>query len=34
MEAHHNVNYTPDALEACVSLTERYVSDRNFRIRR
>jgi ATP-dependent Clp protease ATP-binding subunit ClpC len=29
-EAHHNVNYTPDALEACVSLTERYVSDRNF----
>ena len=29
-EAHHNVNYTPDALQACVSLTERYVSDRNF----
>ena len=29
-EEHHNVNYTPDALEACVSLTERYVSDRNF----
>ena len=29
-EAHHNVNYTPEALEACVSLTERYVSDRNF----
>lgn len=29
-EAHHNVNYTPDALEACVNLTERYVSDRNF----
>lgn len=29
-ESHHNVIYTPDALEACVSLTERYVSDRNF----
>ncbi|MDE6329582.1 MAG: ATP-dependent Clp protease ATP-binding subunit [Muribaculaceae bacterium] len=29
-EAHHNVNYTDDALRACVSLTERYVSDRNF----
>lgn len=29
-EAHHNVEYTPDALQACVSLTERYVSDRNF----
>lgn len=29
-EQHHNVNYTPEALEACVSLTERYVSDRNF----
>lgn len=29
-EAHHNVEYTPDALKACVSLTERYVSDRNF----
>ena len=29
-EAHHNVNYTPDALEACVKLTDRYVSDRNF----
>lgn len=29
-EAHHNVNYTDDALEACVNLTERYVSDRNF----
>ena len=29
-EDHHNVNYTPDALEACVRLTERYVSDRNF----
>lgn len=29
-ESHHNVNYTDDALQACVSLTERYVSDRNF----
>lgn len=29
-EKHHNVIYTPDALEACVSLTDRYVSDRNF----
>ncbi len=29
-EKHHNVIYTPNALEACVKLTERYVSDRNF----
>lgn len=29
-EKHHNVSYTDEALEACVSLTERYVSDRNF----
>lgn len=29
-EAHHNVNYTDDAVKACVSLTERYISDRNF----
>jgi len=29
-EAHHNVSYTPEALEACVSLTGRYLSDRNF----
>ena len=29
-EEHHNVRYTDEALEACVSLTERYVSDRNF----
>ncbi len=29
-EAHHNVSYTDDALEACVKLTDRYVSDRNF----
>ena len=27
---HHNVVYTDDALKACVSLTERYLSDRNF----
>jgi len=29
-EAHHNVVFTDDAIKACVSLTERYVSDRNF----
>lgn len=29
-EKHHNVEYTDDALLACVSLTERYISDRNF----
>ncbi|MDE5727854.1 MAG: ATP-dependent Clp protease ATP-binding subunit [Duncaniella sp.] len=29
-EEHHNVVYTPEALDACVSLTQRYVSDRNF----
>ncbi len=29
-EKHHNVRYTDEAIEACVSLTERYVSDRNF----
>ncbi len=29
-EDHHNVTYTPDALEACVRLTDRYISDRNF----
>lgn len=29
-EEHHNVTYTDDALRACVSLTDRYVSDRNF----
>ncbi len=27
-EDHHNVIYTPDALEACVRLTNRYISDR------
>lgn len=29
-EDHHSVNYTDDALEACVRLTDRYVTDRNF----
>lgn len=29
-EEHHNVTYTDDALQACIDLTERYVSDRNF----
>jgi ATP-dependent Clp protease ATP-binding subunit ClpC len=29
-EVHHNVIYTEDALKACVNLTERYISDRNF----
>ncbi len=29
-EDHHNVTYTPEALDACVKLTERYISDRNF----
>lgn len=29
-EDHHNVTYTDDALKACVELTERYISDRNF----
>ncbi|MCU4157247.1 ATP-dependent Clp protease ATP-binding subunit [Carboxylicivirga sp. A043] len=28
-EDHHNVNYTPEAVEACVKLTERYISDRH-----
>ncbi len=27
-EDHHNVIYTPEALRACVTLTERYMSDR------
>lgn len=29
-EKHHNVQYTDEALQACVSLTARYVSDRSF----
>lgn len=28
-EDHHNVYYTPEALQACVSLTSRYMSDRH-----
>jgi len=27
-EDHHNVNYTPDAIKACVELTTRYMNDR------
>ncbi|MGM0496497.1 MAG: ATP-dependent Clp protease ATP-binding subunit [Bacteroidota bacterium] len=27
-EDHHNVNYTPEALKACVSLTQRYISEK------
>ena len=29
-EDHHNVSYTDEALEACVKLAERYITDRNF----
>ena len=29
-EDHHNVYYTDEALEACVKLTDRYITDRNF----
>jgi len=28
-EDHHNVVYTPEALKACVTLTQRYISDRH-----
>ena len=28
-EEHHNVSYTDAALEACVKLTDRYITDRN-----
>ena len=28
-EDHHNVTYTPEAIEACVKLTDRYISDRH-----
>ncbi len=28
-ENHHNVSYTQEAIEACVKLTERYLSDRH-----
>ncbi|MEO5570597.1 MAG: ATP-dependent Clp protease ATP-binding subunit [Bacteroidia bacterium] len=27
-EEHHHVNYTPEALKACVTLTARYITDR------
>ncbi|HRI40887.1 MAG: ATP-dependent Clp protease ATP-binding subunit [Bacteroidota bacterium] len=27
-EEHHNVNFTPEALKACVTLTNRYITDR------
>ncbi len=29
-EDHHSVIYTPEAIEACVKLTDRYISDRCF----
>jgi ATP-dependent Clp protease ATP-binding subunit ClpC len=28
-EDHHSVTYTPEAIKACVSLTDRYISDRH-----
>jgi ATP-dependent Clp protease ATP-binding subunit ClpC len=28
-EDHHNVRFTPEAIDACVKLTERYISDRH-----
>ena len=28
-EDHHNVLYTPEAIKACVTLTERYITDRH-----
>lgn len=28
-ESHHNVNYTAEAIEACVKLTDRYMTDRH-----
>ena len=28
-EDHHNVSYTDDAIDACVKLTQRYISDRH-----
>lgn len=28
-EDHHNVSYTPEAIDACVKLTMRYISDRH-----
>ncbi|MGX8689869.1 MAG: ATP-dependent Clp protease ATP-binding subunit [Bacteroidaceae bacterium] len=29
-EEHHNVTYTDEALQACVSLAQRYITDRSF----
>ena len=29
-EDHHNVTYTDDAIKACVSLAQRYITDRSF----
>jgi ATP-dependent Clp protease ATP-binding subunit ClpC len=29
-EDHHNVNYTDEAVEACVKLSERYIPEKNF----
>ncbi|MDD3079041.1 MAG: ATP-dependent Clp protease ATP-binding subunit [Paludibacter sp.] len=29
-EYHHNVRYTPEAIDACVRLTDRYITDRCF----
>ncbi|MCE5332236.1 MAG: ATP-dependent Clp protease ATP-binding subunit [Bacteroidales bacterium] len=29
-EFHHNVRYTPEAIKACVRLTDRYITDRCF----
>lgn len=28
-EEHHSVNYTPEAIDACVNLTSRYITDRH-----
>jgi ATP-dependent Clp protease ATP-binding subunit ClpC len=28
-ESHHNVNYTDEAIQACVTLTSRYITDRH-----
>jgi ATP-dependent Clp protease ATP-binding subunit ClpC len=29
-EDHHNVTYTPEAIQGCVTLSDRYISDRHF----
>jgi ATP-dependent Clp protease ATP-binding subunit ClpC len=33
-EDHHNVTYTPEAIEACVKLTDSYMSERFFQTKR